>query len=74
MSSRGSATLRDRNPQHWKLLFFYYNPEQPRLLVAKRYGSPITMNYAKPVAWVITAAPIAFMVACAVLERSRILH
>jgi uncharacterized membrane protein len=48
--------LRDKNPEHWKLLFFYYNPDQPRLWVAKRFGSPITLNFAKPMAWVITGA------------------
>jgi uncharacterized membrane protein len=47
--------LRDRNPKHWKLGVFYYNPDQPRLFVAKRFGTPITLNFAKSMAWAIAA-------------------
>jgi uncharacterized membrane protein len=45
--------LRDKNPKHWKLLVFYYNPDQPRLFVAKRTGVPLTLNFARPMAWAI---------------------
>lgn len=47
--------LRDRDPQHWKLGIFYYNPNQSRLFVAKRDGLPMTLNFARPIAWAITA-------------------
>jgi len=43
----------DRNSGHWKLLFFYYNPEDKRLLVPKRYGLMATLNFANPIAWII---------------------
>jgi len=43
----------DRNSRHWKLLFFYYNPEDKRLLVPKRYGLMATLNFANPIAWII---------------------
>jgi uncharacterized membrane protein len=42
----------DRNPSHWKLLIFYYNPEDRRLLVPKRYGLMATLNFAN-LAWII---------------------
>jgi uncharacterized membrane protein len=61
--------LLDRNPRNWKLRVFYYNPQEPRLFVAKRSGSPIALNYARPMAWYITAVPIAIMAAAAVIER-----
>lgn len=56
---------RDRAPQHWRLLIFYYNPENPRLLVSKRSGLPFTINFARPIAWILTAgilAAVAFFV------------
>jgi uncharacterized membrane protein len=61
--------LRDRNPKHWKLLVFYYNPDEPRLFVAKRYGPPITLNFAKPMAWAIAAILPAIAVIGFIAER-----
>jgi uncharacterized membrane protein len=43
----------DRNSSHWKLLIFYYNPEDRRLLVPKRDGLMATLNFANPIAWII---------------------
>ena len=51
--------VRDQNPQHWKLLIFYYNPENPRLFVQKRTGMPFTLNFARPMAWAMTVPIIA---------------
>jgi uncharacterized membrane protein len=61
--------LRDKNPKHWKLLVFYYDPDEPRLFVAKRTGSPIALNFAKPMAWVILALTIATPIIGAVLDN-----
>jgi uncharacterized membrane protein len=47
--------LRDSNPEHWKLFIFYYNPNSPRLFVGKRTGLPFTLNFATPIAWVLSA-------------------
>jgi len=66
--------LRDRNPDHWKLLVFYFNPESPRLFVAKRTGAPATLNFARPMAWVIAATPFAVGIAGAVLSHFRVLR
>jgi uncharacterized membrane protein len=54
--------LRDKNPKHWKLWIFYYNPDEPRLFVAKRYGSPMTPNFARPMAWTIVVIPLAISI------------
>ena len=54
---------KDTNPNHWKLGVLYYNPDEPRLLVAKRFGGPFTLNLANPIAW--TAAAILPAVAIA---------
>jgi uncharacterized membrane protein len=44
----------DRNPAHWKLLFFYYNPDDPRLFVPKRWtGNFFALNFARPAAWIV---------------------
>jgi len=60
--------FRDRNPKHWKLLVFYYNPDESRLFVAKRYGPPVTLNFARPMAWAIVAIPLAIMTAGAIVD------
>ncbi len=57
------AVLKDRNPEHWKLGVFYYNPDYPRLFVAKRFGGLFTLNFANPIAWVITSILPALAVA-----------
>ncbi len=62
--------LTDRNPQHWKALVFYYNPEDPKLFVPKRTGLPFTLNFARPAAWLVTA-PVIAGVAFAVLVNNR---
>jgi uncharacterized membrane protein len=66
--------LRDRDPQHWRLGFIYYNPDTPRLFVAKRYGTPLTLNFAKPAAWVISAVPIAIGIAGATLAHFHLIR
>ena len=63
--------LRDKNPKHWKLLVFYYNPDEPRLFVAKRYGTPLTLNFAKPMAWAIVGLILAVPVTGAAIEIAR---
>lgn len=54
--------VRDRNPKHWKLWVFYYNPDESRLFVATRFGTPLTLNFARPTAWAIVAAALAIPV------------
>ena len=52
---------RDTDPAHWKLVMFYYNPDEPKLFVPKRTRIPFTLNFAKPAAWAITLTTIALI-------------
>jgi uncharacterized membrane protein len=65
----GKSMLRDRDPKHWKFLVFYYNPDTSRLFVAKRYGTPLTLNFARPMAWVIAVLPFAIAIAATTLNH-----
>jgi len=66
---RKGGMLRDTNPKHWKLGFIYYNPDTPRLWVAKRGGTPMTLNFARPAAWLIAVTPLAVAIAGLILTR-----
>jgi uncharacterized membrane protein len=39
--------------QYWKLGSLYYNPEDPSVFIEKRFGIGWTMNWARPMSWVI---------------------
>lgn len=44
----------DHSPDSaWKLGMVYYNPEDPALLLEKRFGVGYTLNFGRPMAWVI---------------------
>jgi uncharacterized membrane protein len=64
-----SAMLRDADPKHWKLIIFYYNPENRRLFVSKRTGLPITLNFGRPMAWVLTAGILAGLIFAAIANN-----
>jgi uncharacterized membrane protein len=61
--------LRDRNPQHWKLGVFYFNPDEPRLFVAKRSGAPITVNLGRPMAWGLIVGIVAILAAGPIIDK-----
>lgn len=47
----------------WKLGVFYFNRNDPAVMVEKRFGIGYTMNFAHPVAWLIfllLLVPVAF--------------
>lgn len=56
------------NEEHWKAGIFYWNKDDASLILPKRFGVGWTMNWARPVAWLIvggfTLASIAFVAAC----------
>ncbi len=65
---RATPTPGDR----WQGLF-YANPEDPRLLVPKRYGLGWTFNFARPMAWLLLVALLGgplLLVARAVLRTA----
>jgi uncharacterized membrane protein len=55
MSSDGDGK---DDARFWKYRLFYYNAEDRRVFVSKRLGFGWTLNFARPVSWVIVAAPV----------------
>ncbi len=39
---------------HWKAGMFYFNSEDPAIIVEKRFGIGFTLNFAHPLSWAIT--------------------
>ncbi|PZD96374.1 hypothetical protein DNH61_07625 [Paenibacillus sambharensis] len=46
----------DGQDHHWKGGMLYYNPADPALIVEKRVGVGWTINFARPVSWLIIAS------------------
>ncbi|GKU80556.1 DUF1648 domain-containing protein [Paenibacillus sp. L3-i20] len=44
--------------QYWKLGQLYFNPQDPSIFVEKRFGVGWTMNFARPMGWIILLVPI----------------
>jgi uncharacterized membrane protein len=58
----------------WKLGVFYFNSDDPAVMVEKRFGIGYTMNFAHPVAWVIillVLVPIAVSTSIAIKHTMR---
>ncbi len=52
----------DRTPdQCWRAGMFYVNPNDPALLVEKRFGIGYTFNFGRPAAWVFVALILALL-------------
>ena len=46
----------DRTPdRYWKLGIFYFNRDDPAVLVEKRFGLGYSLNFARPTAWIIVS-------------------
>ncbi len=43
---------------YWKLGGIYYNPHDPALIVEKRMGIGWTLNFARPLSWLILLGPL----------------
>ncbi|MCU6712469.1 DUF5808 domain-containing protein [Paenibacillus sp. J5C_2022] len=55
---KAAAAAGDQD-QHWKLGQFYFNPKDPAIFVEKRFGVGWTMNFARPLGWLILIGIIA---------------
>jgi len=54
---RPSTIVGDRTPDAcWYWGFYYYNPDDPALLVESRFGSGYTLNMGKPAARLLMGA------------------
>jgi uncharacterized membrane protein len=47
----------------WKLGVFYFNRNDPSVMVERRFGIGYTVNFAHPVAWVIILLPVLALIA-----------
>ncbi|GIP23684.1 DUF1648 domain-containing protein [Paenibacillus sp. J22TS3] len=61
-SADKSGTMPVNDDHNWKLGNFYYNPNDPSLFVEKRMGVGWTMNYARPLAWLMLVAPFVIII------------
>lgn len=53
----------DRTPdQCWRAGMFYVNPDDPAILVEKRFGIGYTLNFGHPAAWLLTALILAVVI------------
>ncbi|GAB1157417.1 DUF1648 domain-containing protein [Paenibacillus illinoisensis] len=55
--------------EYWKLGFIYFNPNDPSFTVEKRYGIGWTINFARPLSWVLLLLIIAIVVISRVLSQ-----
>lgn len=55
--------------EYWKLGFIYFNPDDPSFTVEKRYGIGWTINFARPLSWVLLLLIIAIVVISRVLSQ-----
>jgi uncharacterized membrane protein len=57
-----AAPVGDRTPDAcWKLGLIYYNPNDPAVLVEKRFGVGWTLNFANPHSWLVIGAILLFI-------------
>lgn len=49
------STMAKDDDQYWKLGIFYWNPEDASLFLPERFGIGWTVNFARPLIWVILA-------------------
>ncbi|CCH20625.1 DUF1648 domain-containing protein [Micromonospora lupini] len=63
----GDPTRMRDDEAHWRGGLLYVNREDPALLVPKRFGVGWTLNFGRPVAWVVLAVIVAIPVLTTVL-------
>lgn len=72
---RGSETVNDMNDHddtdssNWKLGMLYFNPDDKKIFVPKRYGIGWTVNFARPAAFLFVLVPIIVAVFAALIKR-----
>ncbi|MCY9663094.1 DUF5808 domain-containing protein [Paenibacillus chondroitinus] len=52
----------DKDRKHYKLGIFYYNPDNKSIFVPKRLGLGWTINFARPISWIIIFAIVGFVI------------
>jgi Predicted membrane protein len=62
-SAAAAGKVNRDDDKYWILGQFYYNPDDPALFLEKRFGIGWTMNFARPLAWIIFLAPVLLVAA-----------
>jgi uncharacterized membrane protein len=63
LSSNWAASAAEVTPDDcWRLGAFYYNPQDPALMVQRRFGLGYTLNFANPKAWVLLAMMLGLLI------------
>lgn len=52
----------ENDDNNWKWGLFYYNPNDPKLMVPKRFGIGWTFNFGHTMAYVIMGLILAFII------------
>jgi uncharacterized membrane protein len=52
----------EKDNRFWKLGLLYFNPNDKRMFVRKRYGLGWTCNYAHPISWVLIGLVVVLLV------------
>ena len=60
---RTSDELANDDDAHWPLGIFYFNPNDPSIVVPKRFGVGWTFNVARPAAWALFVGFVALVFA-----------
>jgi uncharacterized membrane protein len=45
--------------KYWKLGVFYFNRDDPAVVIEKRFGLGYTLNFARPITWIIILLALA---------------
>ena len=70
-STEGSPIIRD-DDAYWKLGMWYYNPDDPSIFIEKRVGIGWTVNWGRPMAWVVIAGIIILIAGFSIISTSMV--
>ena len=62
IDGRSNAIDPREDDRFWKLGCIYYNPDDPSLMVEKRFGIGWTMNMARPITWMVLGGIILLLI------------
>jgi uncharacterized membrane protein len=62
VSKEKSDRVSPDDDRFWKLGMIYFNPEDPSIMVNKRFGIGRTLNFGNPISWVLFIALIGFII------------
>jgi len=71
-SSSENKASRTDDDKYWKLGLFYFNAEDPSFIVEKRFGIGWTINWARPISWILISSLLLFIIVFTVLNNKLI--